>query len=177
MFLKICKSFWKKKCTANSGLRFQCISYHIQFRLTYHMKNGLVVLTWPSLSNPQRKRYYWTFYTMGNSVIRLMSLILVIYGCGINPASDIPIYKSVTRWDDVKCTIQIYRRSYFRVRQTYFAISNLLLKSGRHHSWLLWLKYEFFTKKNYFKIPKSLFNCCSAIKVEGLDLLARIIAN
>ena len=30
-------------------------------------------------------------------------------------------------------------------------------------------------KKKYFKIPKSLFNC-SAIKVEGLDLLARIIA-
>ena len=37
--------FLKEKCTANSGLRFQCISYHIQFRLTYHMKNGLVVLT------------------------------------------------------------------------------------------------------------------------------------
>ena len=63
-------------------------------------------------------RYYWKFKMMDISNIRWIVLIVVIFGNEIDPATDIPVIDNeIVKWDDVKCNIQLFGISNFRVRQ------------------------------------------------------------
>ena len=58
---------------------------------------------------------------MDISNIRWIVLIVVIFGNEIDPATDIPVIDNeIVKWDDVKCNIQLFGISNFRVRQNIY---------------------------------------------------------
>ena len=58
---------------------------------------------------------------MDISNIRWIVLLVVIFGNEIDPATDIPVIDNeIVKWDDVKCNIQLFGISNFRVRQNIY---------------------------------------------------------
>ena len=61
---------------------------------------------------------------MDISNIRWIVLIVVIFGNEIDPATDIPVIDNeIVKWDDVKCNIQLFGISNFRVRQNIYILA------------------------------------------------------
>ena len=60
---------------------------------------------------------------MDISNIRWIVLIVVIFGNEIDPATDIPVIDNeIVKWGDVKCNIQLFSISNFKVGETNFQI-------------------------------------------------------
>ena len=82
---------------------------------------------------------------MDISNIRWIVLIVVIFGNEIDPATDIPVIDNeIVKWDDVKCNIQLFGISNFRVRQNIYVLIRANYTGG---SW----------SEQFFFVPKKLY--------------------
>ena len=85
---------------------------------------------------------------MDISNIRWIVLIVVIFGNEIDPATDIPVIDNeIVKWDDVKCNIQLFGISNFRVRQNIY----LPIKANYRGSW----SEQFFLSLKNCTTPKT----------------------